>query len=261
MKFLSLQNGAALMVAASLSFGSSAAQASVAYNINGWDGGVFYGASDGRTPGIWIGGSAPAYTGSLSTPWFADLTVGTSDVVSNAGAHAAGADALYELAVGPMGWYRNVANSGRGHGADIGLIKLESAANLTITVAADSLTTADLTTVIKPGFSLFQGWDTSSTVTTSAQKSAYLNNANNPFGSVGLTYLNGVGGTGSSVSLVFTNLAAGDYTLILGGNGGGGHGDYSVTFSSTAPVPLPAAVWLFGTALMGGTWISRRKAS
>ncbi|MBD9355287.1 hypothetical protein [Methylomonas albis] len=259
MKFLSSLNGAALLAA--VAFGNGAAQASVAYNIQGWDGGVFFGASDGRTPGTWIGGAAPVYTGSVSTPWYADITTGITDVVSNAGAHAAGADPLYELAVGPMGWNRNVANSGMGHGADVGLIKLESAADLTITVSADSLTPSNLTTVIKPGFSLFQGWDTSSTVTTAAQKSAYATNANNPFGSAGLTYLNGIGGTGSSVSFLFTNLAAGDYTLILGGNAGGGHGDYSVTFASTAPVPLPAAVWLFGSALVGGTWFSRRKAS
>ena len=126
MKLLTSINGVALLAA--LSFGNGAAQASVAYNTNGWDGGIFFGASDGLAPGTWIGGAAPAYTGSLSTPWYADLTTGATDIVSNAGAHAAGADPLYELAVGPMGWNRMVPNSGMGHGADVGLISLTSAA-------------------------------------------------------------------------------------------------------------------------------------
>ncbi len=258
MKLLSAVHTVAVLAA--FTFGSGAAQASVAYNTNGWDSGAFPGAS-GYVPGTWIGSAAPAYTGKLNAVWYADLSAGASDVVSSGNAIGAGADPLYELAVGPMGWQRSPAASyphqGMGHGSDIGLISLTSAADLTITVAADSLTPLDLTTVIRPGFSLFQGWDTG---TTANQPVPYYNNQNNPLGTVGLTYLNGAGSTGTSVSLTFSNLAAGDYTLILGGNAGGGHGLYSVTFAAS-PVPLPAAIWLFGSALMGFAWFGGRKAS
>lgn len=261
MKFLSLQHGAALMAVA-LTFGNGAAQAGIAYNTNGWDSGDFPGAS-GFVPGTWTGGGAPAYSGKLNAVWYADLAAGTSETVSSANGVAAGADPLYELAVGPMGWQRNPAatypHQGMGHGSDIGLITLDTTTDLTITVAADSDTPLDPTTVVKPGFSLFQGWDTG---TTANQVQAYYNNLNNPLGSVGLTYLNGAGAaTGlTSISLVFSHLAAGNYTLILGGNAGGGHGAYSVAFFA-APVPLPGAVWLFGSVLVGLVGVGRRNGN
>ncbi|WP_096876355.1 hypothetical protein [Methylomonas koyamae] len=64
------------------------------------------------------------------------------------------------------------------------------------------------------------------------------------------------------MSFLFSNLAAGDYTLILGGNGGGGHGRYAVTFAAAevaAPVPLPGAVWLFGSVLATGAAVGKRE--
>ena len=256
MKFYYAVNKVLVLMA--LSIAGNQAQASVAYNINGWNSGDFPGAS-GFVPGIWMGSAAPNYTGSLNSVWYADLSTGNTDVVSTENAISAGADPLYQLAVGPMGWQRPPAaaypHSGMGHGADIGLLQLGSASNLTITVAADSTTPADPTTVIIPGFSLFQGWDTG---TTANQVQAYFNNQNNPLGTVGLTYLNGGGGSGTAYTMEFTNLSAGDYTLILGGNAAGGHGAYSVTFATTA-VPVPAALWLFSSALLGLGVFSKRK--
>ena len=247
-----------IVLLAALSIAGNQAQASVAYNTNGWNSGDFPGAS-GFVPGTWIGSAGPAYTGSLNTVWYADLSSGSTDVVSTENAISAGADPLYQLAVGPMGWQRPPAaaypNQGMGHGADIGLIKLDSTSNLTITVSADSTTPADPTTVIIPGFSLFQGWDTGSTAN---QVQAYYNNQNNPLGTVGLTYLNGGGSIGTSFTLAFGQLSAGDYTLILGGNAAGGHGAYSVSFD-TSPVPVPASVWLFFSALLGMGAFGKRK--
>jgi hypothetical protein len=63
---------------------------------------------------------------------------------------------------------------------------------------------------------------------------------------------NGVnGGTLQSYILGSATLAA-NGTLQINPNGGGGGG-------TTAPVPLPPAVWLFGSGLMGLAGISRRR--
>lgn len=230
-----------------LTLGGTLAHASVAYNTNGWDSGTFPGAS-GFLPPTWIGGATPDYKGSLNIVWYADLSSNSSEYVSSGGAIADGADPLYELAVGPQGWQRTPAvsypNQGMGHGADIGLITLENAGLLVITVSADSQTPSNPSTVIIPGFSLFQGWDTS---TTANQVQAYFTNQNNPLGTENLNYVYGLGGTSTTLTYYFDNLSAGNYTLILGGNGKGGHGDYSVGLSTA--VPIPAAFWLFGGAM------------
>lgn len=76
------------------------------------------------------------------------------------------------------------------------------------------------------------------------------------FNIAGLTgTLDGIGG------LVFTaaNLAAGPHTLTVSGTGTGALGGlYSGSLSVTA-VPLPAAAWLFGSAVLGLSLVSRRK--
>ncbi|CAG7856682.1 hypothetical protein MCAMS1_01258 [biofilm metagenome] len=55
-----------------------------------------------------------------------------------------------------------------------------------------------------------------------------------------------------------TGLTSGDY--ILGLNGGSG--SYSINFTSQiSEVPVPAAVWLFGSALMGLFGVRRSKST
>ncbi len=46
---------------------------------------------------------------------------------------------------------------------------------------------------------------------------------------------------------------------ILGNNSVGGNSDYSYKISFASAVPVPAAVWLFGTALIGFVGMSRRR--
>jgi hypothetical protein len=57
-------------------------------------------------------------------------------------------------------------------------------------------------------------------------------------------------------------LTAGRYTLMIGGYDGsvaGGSLEYSATLTAqAAPVPLPTAVWLFGSALAGLGVFGRR---
>jgi len=111
----------------------------------------------------------------------------------------------------------------------------------------------------KPAFPLYQGWDTSTTPFVRA--GSYINNVSNPLATFGLAYLDQASTTtpGGSASLTFANLAGGDYTLLLGGNGTSsdvfGNGFYKLTLTA---VPVPAAVWLFGSAMAGMIGLGRR---
>ena len=69
------------------------------------------------------------------------------------------------------------------------------------------------------------------------------------------------------VSALFTNLAPGDYTVFVGGAdyasqlAGGAYG-VGATFTLTpTAVPIPGAVWLFGSALAGLIGSRRRKSA
>jgi len=67
---------------------------------------------------------------------------------------------------------------------------------------------------------------------------------------------------GGVASYLFTGLAAGNYSLWIGGNGPDASpvGSQSYLANITAsPVPIPAAVWLFGSALMGFLGLQKRK--
>jgi hypothetical protein len=64
--------------------------------------------------------------------------------------------------------------------------------------------------------------------------------------------VSGAGATGFT-----TPLPAGDYTIWLQELASGGPYTYRLNFMVT-PVPLPAAVWMFGSALFGLAWFRRR---
>jgi|CXWL01.1.fsa_nt_gi hypothetical protein len=224
------------------------AQASVVYNLTGWDS-TGTGGADGGFPSNWAGGTAPSYTGSLNAMWYANVGVGNSETVSSTDARGKGADPAFALAVGPRAWNDNTSGTqGQGHGSDFGLIHLDGQSDLSITVAADT----SLGSTLKAGFSLFQGWDSGSS---SVRVQSFQNNADNPLGTTGLDFLGNASTTtpGGNAVQLFTNLPAGTYTLFVGGNfagGTGAPGKYTVSLSAS-PVPLPAAAWLFGSGLIG----------
>ena len=148
------------------------------------------------------------------------------------------------------------------------------------------------TAVLAPGFSVWQGWDTGG----GSRHGAYTHDgdilafANNPLGT-GATVIpgtltaagncNGGGaacaynttmGSSSSIStatLLLSNLAPGDYTIFLGGyfgatagpNEAAKHVAYtaSIAAAPVSAVPIPAAAWLFASALTGLGVIGRRK--
>lgn len=147
------------------------------------------------------------------------------------------------------------------------------------------------TAILAPGFSVWSGWGNGG-----SRHGAYANNgainafANNPLGSgsgvvvipgTTTTGCNGGGaacaynavlGSSSSIStatLTLNNLAAGDYIIFLGGYLGtagpaqaNNHVAYTASISATSvsAVPVPAAVWLFGSSLVGLLGFNRKKS-
>lgn len=228
----------------------------VSYNLRQWDHNPSL-HQDGALPAIWTGASTPAYTGSLNTMWYSSLNAGETVSLSSADAVSKGADPLYWLAVGPKSWFTGSGNglSGNGNGADFGLIHLDTSAHVSISVAADTSVASQLIT----GFTVYSGWDTG---TTSVRAQSWNHLANNPLGSTGLNYL-GSSSTaiaGGSSTLDLGLLAAGNYSLFIGGNKdliGLVHDRYTATITASA-VPLPAAAWLFASALAGFGLIGRR---
>jgi hypothetical protein len=64
-------------------------------------------------------------------------------------------------------------------------------------------------------------------------------------------------GSGSA-SFAFTTLG-GTFDFLIGGNAGLGGTLWKAEINSVAPVPLPAAAWMLGSALVGLVTVGRRK--
>jgi len=148
-------------------FGLSPVQAStVLYNTNG---GTFLVGNDGKRPPNWVGtGTAPTLTGTMDLMWYADLQSSDAATLTTADAIAKGAPSNFKLGTGPAAW----GSSASGHGLDYGLIHLNGSSDLTITMETDTGSST------KPAFSLYQGWDTSTTPFVRA--GSYINNVSNP---------------------------------------------------------------------------------
>jgi len=264
----------------SLLMGSGAANgALVSYNSTGIISGGGRSA-DGSGQSQFVAGKTyatagnPSYTGSLPASWYTVL--GTSDAATLSSADLTSAihmgpsvpptqKFVPELTTGAKA-YQDVttpsAPTNWGHTADFGLFQLTSATTVSITVAADG-------SALSPGFSVWQGWDNGSTG--ASRHASWLNNgapALNPgqAGVLGSTLgaFEGTAYTATSggAATLTLNLAAGDYTVILGGYSatncigttcglGGTKALYDVSFSTVQAVPLPGAAWLFGSALTG----------
>jgi hypothetical protein len=229
---------------------SNAANAHVTYNTNGAPNN-----GDGSQAGPWTNGN-PGYTGNLPATWAAEIHndngVANTQTVSSAGAG-------FAIGIGARSYKDGATNWA--HSADFGLLSLHHDATVTITVASDG-------SELRPAFGLWSGWDTSGGA---SRHQAYLNNgALNPMGAVLNSTLSVLAPNawafaptqGTTASATLTRfLTAGDYTMILGGYEGTSAGTnlaYTATISA-APVPLPAAVWMFGAGLMGWLGLQKRK--
>jgi hypothetical protein len=166
-------------------------------------------------------GSSPAYTGTVGSLSWNDP--------SNAG--------------DPIG-------TGWTHTSNWTALTLTDAANLSVTLAANNST-------FVPAFTLWQGQQLI------GGDHHVFNNAGNFAWAPDLNYIGNEANLGalSSITKVFS-LAAGDYTLNFGGNPPAGTPGAQVGYQATlttAPVPLPAAVWLFGSGIAGLVGLARRR--
>jgi len=184
--------------------------------------------------------------------------------------------------VGQSSWCQAGTCAG-GSGTSVGwnhtsnhiLFSLSEASPVTITLssaAADATkhgpneTSGVLGGDLKPGFTIYSG--VSTTGTNDANHT--FNNLQQPWTNV--TYMDHDANTANASSITWNSvtdgpgiLPAGYYSLWIGGNAAnvanadGSHGkNYALTISTTT-VPVPAAVWLFGSALAGMGIIGRRK--
>lgn len=255
------------------------ASAHVMYNTANWgstDGWVLTGgAGGGGTPIPWLGTPGGALPFGFSPQkhalnWAATLhDAGDTLEVSaaNAAADYNGAVVDLDTANGAWGsWQVDPANPtftrGWAHNTDFGLIK--SLVDTTIRVEVSKVNPAD--NIFNYGITVFEGIHSGEINHHSIWNAGYISGVNenpakvsNPFGGTGLTYLT----HGDSSFVEFFAHANQVYSLQLGGNDVGGdifgtpYG-YKVNISS---VPVPAAVWLFGSALLGLVGINRRKTT
>ena len=159
-------------------------------------------------------------------------------------------------ATGPTGWK---------HQTDIGLIK----SDFNATVRLNLTTLGNFNDNF--GVTVFTGMDTT---TGDYSHHGGWNNASKPETTSNPWYAAGVGSGMTYLThnptvndsafnyLEFEALAGQVYTIALGGNGVGrwnaNVAGYELKISSS-PVPVPGAVWLFGSALAGFVGLSRRK--
>lgn len=267
-----------------LMLGTSAAEAHVSYHI-AVDGSQAPNVNGSTTTGSWTGGSPvdKGYIANLPTTWLANIHH-YNDVYEVSAADAkthVGVASNFVLETAGNRWK---PSSSWGNALDYGLIDLDVAGHLTITLEADSA----LNSTFAPGFTLFQGWGSTVHGNKHQAWNANPDAPSSPIGNVsnpnhasynpnslsfnpdqlplavrGLSFV-GYGATttdGGTVTKTFENLSAGKYFLWIGGNGSDNSNEYYKASLSVAPVPVPAAVWLFGTAMAGMIGIGRRKQS
>lgn len=219
------------------------------------------------------------YSGNQALNWAAHITAqGDSLTVSQAEANqrfgtGIGAAAFYpdldtargawndggpppaDVGVGSVGW---------GHNTDFGLFK--SDVTTMVTLSPSTVIPVGQETWSNFAFTIFTGMDTGAGFTHHAQwNTDYDSGVNeapaqvsNPMGTTGLLYKT----HSDSGDITFKADAGVVYSIYLGGFDGldnwAPHAGYAVNIT-TAPVPVPAAVWLFGSALAGMGVIGRRK--
>jgi len=209
--------------------------------------------------------SASYYDGALPVSWGTfmhehDYTPGEVFDLSTA-------DAL-SVVTTPANFSLAVDGSDTGTGMDFGYIRVDHPNWIRITISAD----ASLGSTLQPFVALYSGWDNSWTGTdgtvrdttgsSSANRGAAFAAGDNPFGSSNLTLLmldENVAGL-SQVSYLFeAPIASSHFTVVIGGANGTA-GAYRAIVETSAPVPVPGAVWLLGSAAAALGVVRRRGA-
>ena len=225
------------------------------------------GGTDGHsTNGIWVGtndGNAPFGNAPVAN-WAAHLhSAGGSLVVSSQDAHDdynVWADIDTARGAWNDGWPTGGASSqGWAHNTDVGLFKSDVTQNITVTASnidPNSWQNFGISVFAgsSPSYNHHGGWNNGYTPVTNTAPATL----SNPLGTSGLAFV-----AFTDNSTVSFEAAAGQvYTILLGGYSGldnwGPFSGYQVNISS---VPVPGAVWLFGSAIAGMIGFGKRKRS
>ena len=164
------------------------------------------------------------------------------------------------VTTGPTGWK---------HQTDIGLLKADQ--DMWVTLTPSVVAGGAPAFVGNFGLTVFYGMDSNTgsyshhgrwncPSCSSAPGFSYTNS--NPFGTQGVSYMTHDATVDSNNALTFFANAGLTYSIYLGGAGVGTWGANLANYQldiTTAPVPVPAAAWLFGGALMSLVGARRRK--
>ncbi|MFM8330569.1 MAG: VPLPA-CTERM sorting domain-containing protein [Candidatus Methylumidiphilus sp.] len=244
-----------------------------------WGGVGFTKASNGSgnaVPGfVGInGGSAVSpstpfgYAGSGIVNWAVQLGNGSDAAVISQADSASRYGVFADIDTAKGAWSDNAVGGAGGwrHNLDFGLFKSTVATDVRLDIQGLTQSGTDF------GFTIFKGMDAS---TGSYNHHGAWNAGNNASGLTssslpggGTTFTVGdivaysVGGaTPSNLNSIFFHADANEvYTIVLGGYRNGGWSDTADGYVlNVSAVPIPAAVWLFGSALAGIGVFGRRK--
>jgi hypothetical protein len=217
--------------------------------------------------GVWLSGLAPSHAHIVVTPNPPGLQSGITYEWLAETSH--GGDGQITGSVGAKSWAEPgnpVGAKGWTHTSDWVALDLSALHdNSWVTIELNRGNTGSLF----PAFSLYSGWET---VNSDATNHTY-NNTGNISWATNLTFIDHVANAGgpngtdngvssTSVSKQFL-LAPGFYTIVFGGNppyelGQTGSHEFIANLD-VAPVPVPPALWLFGSGLAGAVALARRR--
>ena len=235
---------------------------------NAYQGGISNGNPNAATPG-WVGTSGATttpfnYVGAVSLNWGIQLTSATdSGQISNADSLSRyGVSANIDTAKGA--WYDNGSPTGQGwlHDLDIGLFKSTVTTEVHLDIHGVNLSGTNY------GFTIFQGMTSNNTGYVhhgawNQKGDGSMLPGNIGFDASQIVATTDISGT-TPVNLnqiQFTAQAGQIYTIMLGGVRDGTWYDTTDGYVlNVAAVPVPGAIWLFGSALAGLIGFNRKKS-
>lgn len=257
-----------------------------AYTAGGPAGGGFYG-TDASNPTAYTSVLPFNYGGTSHLNWGVHLTsVGDSAEISKADSLARYGYAA-EIDTGGGAWRDDGSSNSLGiqtgwkHQTDVGLIKSDQTQQVTINLT--NLSQDPNINNPRFGVTVFEGMDAKTgayvhhgswnnpTAIPAANgglppaQAAHPYNMDNPWGTVGLKNIGYSDLVNNAANpFTFTAEAGKVYSIYLGGVDFGDWNDKLADYKmniSTSPVPLPGAVWLFGSAAAGMGVIRKRKTN